>query len=219
MRNLVKLDDLYLRRASAPPADGASTAKRRLEKRTIMTSSYITTSVAVVPGPHSSPTMIVPTDLLMLVDQLDATFLVSLNVIRLSVARMHLAALVGSAISVLGGDAPIHIDVPIHLRRRGHELLLIYAVPDVRPAQTDDRLIILIANGWRAWNTLTKGPRIADATKRSHLVRLGRLRFLAPDIVTAIIEGRQPVELTARSLLRIADLPTDWVERRCVLGF
>jgi site-specific DNA recombinase len=174
---------------------------------------------AAAPGLQPLPTMVVPTDLSMLVDQLDATVLVSPNAVRLSVGRVPLAKLVGSAISAIGGDAPIHIDVPIQLRRRGHELRLIYAAPDVRPAQTDDRLIILIASGWRAWNTLTKGPRIADATKRSHLVRLARLRFLAPDIVTAIIEGRQPVELTARSLLRIADLPNDWVEQRRVLGF
>lgn len=122
-------------------------------------------------------------------------------------------------LSAIGNDVPIAIDVPIQLRRRSHEFRLIYAMPDARPADSDERLIGLVASGWRAWNALKDGARIAYATKRSHLVRLARLRFLAPDIITAIIEGRQPVELTARTLLRIAELPTDWVEQRRVLGF
>jgi site-specific DNA recombinase len=48
--------------------------------------------------------------------------------------------------------------------------------------------------------------------------RVLRLRFLAPDIVTAILDGRQPVELTSRTLLRIADLPLDWSGQRQALG-
>jgi len=55
--------------------------------------------------------------------------------------------------------------------------------------------------------------------ERSHLVRLARLRFLAPDITLAIFEGRQPVELTARALLRRGELPVDWADQRKVLGF
>jgi hypothetical protein len=51
------------------------------------------------------------------------------------------------------------------------------------------------------------------------LVRLARLRFLAPDIVSAILDGSQPVELTTRSLLRIANLPFDWASQRQLLGF
>jgi hypothetical protein len=44
------------------------------------------------------------------------------------------------------------------------------------------------------------------------------LAFLAPAIVTAILEGRQPVELTAKALKRI-DLPLDWSEQSRGLGF
>ena len=55
--------------------------------------------------------------------------------------------------------------------------------------------------------------------ERSHLVRLARLCFLAPDITLVIIEGWQPVEMTARSLLRSGELPIDWKDQRKVLGF
>jgi site-specific DNA recombinase len=68
-------------------------------------------------------------------------------------------------------------------------------------------MIRLIASGHAAYDQLLAGRGPANTTERSHLVRLARFRFLAPDIVTAIVHGRQPVELTSRSLLRTAELP------------
>ncbi len=44
------------------------------------------------------------------------------------------------------------------------------------------------------------------------------LAFLAPDIVEAILQGRQPVEPTAARLKRTR-LPLSWAERRRLLGF
>jgi len=44
------------------------------------------------------------------------------------------------------------------------------------------------------------------------------LAFLAPDIVAAIVEGRQPVDLTARKLERLGDLPIGWSDQRIALG-
>jgi hypothetical protein len=53
---------------------------------------------------------------------------------------------------------------------------------------------------------------------RARLAQLLALSCLAPDIVTAIVEGRQPSTFTARSLLA-ADIPHCWHEQRGVLGF
>ena len=44
------------------------------------------------------------------------------------------------------------------------------------------------------------------------------LAYLAPDIVEAILQGRQPVELTVLRLKR-THLPLSWVEQRRLLGF
>lgn len=53
-----------------------------------------------------------------------------------------------------------------------------------------------------------------------YLSRLLRLPSLAPDIVTAIINGKHPPELSAKRLMRLAlKLPTDWPEQRKLLGF
>ena len=76
---------------------------------------------------------------------------------------------------------------------------LVYAAADARPAERDPRLIQLIASARAAYAELYRGAGWDDATRRSHLTRLARLQFLALDIVMAILNGRQPVELTARS--------------------
>jgi hypothetical protein len=53
----------------------------------------------------------------------------------------------------------------------------------------------------------------------SYFTRVLRLAYLAPDIVEAIIEGRQPPELTANKLIRVKSLPIDWPGQREALGF
>jgi hypothetical protein len=52
----------------------------------------------------------------------------------------------------------------------------------------------------------------------SHFSRLIRLNYLAPDVVTAILDGAQPATLTRDVLLK-ANLPTDWSLQRKLLGF
>ena len=55
---------------------------------------------------------------------------------------------------------------------------------------------------------------------KCRLASLIRLSYLAPDIVRALLEGRQPIELTPTQLLRLSkDLPHDWSEQRHVLDF
>jgi hypothetical protein len=50
--------------------------------------------------------------------------------------------------------------------------------------------------------------------------RLLRLPSLAPDIITAIINGKNPPQLTAKKLMRLAlQIPIDWAEQRKLLGF
>ena len=56
--------------------------------------------------------------------------------------------------------------------------------------------------------------------KRDHLTVLVRLSYLAPQIVGAILAGRQPVELTPARLIDLCkDLPHDWRAQRTYLGF
>ena len=52
---------------------------------------------------------------------------------------------------------------------------------------------------------------------RTHFAKLIKLSYLAPDIVTLVLEGRQPTSLTRRRLM-VVELPMRWAEQRAVLG-
>ncbi|MFW2829467.1 recombinase family protein [Sphingomonas sp. ID0503] len=158
-----------------------------------------------------------PASFQRLMADLHAVVIVDRSATTVRVGHAALAMLMG-AIETSDSDRTVDLALPALLKRRGHELRLVHAAPDARQPQRDDRLIQLLASGAAAWHELQTGP-LVDSTRRSHLVRLARLKFLAPDIVTAIVDGRQPVELTSRTLLRISDLPLDWKTQRKVLGF
>ena len=93
-------------------------------------------------------------------------------------------------------------------------------------AKPDARLIKLLI--WaRRLNTALVGsdslPFAALAKREgvspSYFTRLVRLSYLAPDIAQAILDGRQPRDLTADKLLAHSRLPLAWHEQRSVLGF
>jgi len=46
-----------------------------------------------------------------------------------------------------------------------------------------------------------------------------RIAYLAPDIVAAILDGRQVVQLNRQRLARATNLPVDWQTQRAMLGF
>ena len=48
---------------------------------------------------------------------------------------------------------------------------------------------------------------------------IAEINDLAPDIVVAILNGRQPVALTASKLMADTRLPLDWSGQRKALGF
>ncbi len=125
--------------------------------------------------------------------------------------------------------ACVHRDVvltaPTARVRRGHEIrLVIPSVEATRPVDRDERLVELIADADAARVLLLASPdrsidQIASAHGRcrTQLARLIKLSYLAPDIVTMILDGRQPARLTRRALMAI-DLPVGWTEQRSQLG-
>lgn len=111
--------------------------------------------------------------------------------------------------------------------RRGHALRLILppAPTAVPPRARDKKLVQLVAEAHAARKLLLDNPGRAIASIaadngrcRTRLAKLVGLSCLAPDIVTAIVEGRQPAKLTAKMLTNI-DLPLCWRDQRAALGF
>lgn len=119
------------------------------------------------------------------------------------------------------------IELPIALRRRGVERRIVVE-PDAGSLSTnpDPALIELLAKAHRYLRRLTCGDSISAsdlATEEkidvSDLSRVLRLAFLAPNITAAILDGKQPVELTATKLKRLGEIPYRWDDQRKVLGF
>ena len=52
----------------------------------------------------------------------------------------------------------------------------------------------------------------------SYFTRVLRLGFLAPNAVTAILQGRQPLELNAKQLSLHIRLPIGWTDQVAALG-
>ena len=103
---------------------------------------------------------------------------------------------------------PIILDIPIALKRAGTGMKLV--VPGARHnAKCAPGLIRLLLRAFAIQDRLEQNPdltlqRIAEAegVSPSYVTRLLRLAYLAPDIVTAIIDGRQPPGLTANTLMK-----------------
>jgi site-specific DNA recombinase len=127
------------------------------------------------------------------------------------------------------GEASLHLDplqltVPYRVQCCRGEIRLLSA--DGREAfvrSPNHTLVKAVARGF-AWRhrIVEEGLLIGDVAKQvgctdRYVSQMLRLGFLAPDIVRAILEGREPVDLT---LDRVADgIPFSWAEQRQRFGF
>ncbi len=117
------------------------------------------------------------------------------------------------------------LKIPAVRVRRGHQLRLIVPGLEIRqPVRRDEKLITLMA-AYQARQLVLASPehslaRIARQHGRCR-TRLGKLvefSCLAPDIIRAIVEGKQPEHLTASKLMS-RPLPLSWSEQRRELCF
>ena len=100
------------------------------------------------------------------------------------------------------------LSVPVRLRRSGREIRMVINGTDPFAAKPDARLIKLLLRARRFNATLAQGEGVPfaalaerEGVSRSYFTRLVRLSYLAPDITQAILDGRQPPDLTAEKLL------------------
>lgn len=118
------------------------------------------------------------------------------------------------------------ISLPFHTKRRGIESKIIIGGKNDPPASPDEKLIGLIQRSqkWWRWFTETPNASIKSLAKReaidaSDITRYLPLAFLAPEIVKAILEGRQPTELNTERLRQLTPIPADWSAQKQLLGF
>ena len=130
-----------------------------------------------------------------------------------------------SALTASLGDG-LHVLTAAAARVRcGHDVKLVVAAPQARSEKPDLRLIKRVADAYLARQLVlarsseSMSVIAADLGRcRGELADQMRLSYLAPDIVVAILEGRQPASLNAKHLA-LANLPLDWRDQRKLLGF
>jgi DNA invertase Pin-like site-specific DNA recombinase len=122
------------------------------------------------------------------------------------------------------GAQVVRVVIPARLKRTGKEMR--FVIDGDTDGQVDASLTRLLVRAHAIRDRLLRdGSLSVDEIARqeglgpSYVTRLLRLTFLAPDIVSRILAGRHPPELSARKLMADTRLPLIWDEQRSLLGF
>jgi hypothetical protein len=123
------------------------------------------------------------------------------------------------------GDAPqVHVAPLPDPRPRARKEIIVPGGHDSPPRRVNHALILAIARA-KSWTRDLRSGRFADTIEiarqfqlnDAYVRRLLRFAYLAPGIVEAIIEGRQPRSMTVKRLLQ--GVPSVWADQRAAFGF
>ena len=123
-------------------------------------------------------------------------------------------------------DDVVTLTAPARLKRVGREMRMLVENSDDQTA-ADPSLLRIIARAHDIQARLIQNTKLTvhdiareERVSAAYIYNLLRLPWLAPDITAAIVNGRQPQQLNAKTLMRQASrLPADWAEQRTQLGF
>src|SRR5439155_14195841 len=151
--------------------------------------------------------------------------------VDLQIRPARLATALDTAPAMIGSpdqeDANIlTLSIAAQLRRSGKEMTMRIERSDTFPARPNRSLIKLIVRAHLFKTRLlhSAGVKFAELAgreklNRAYYSRVVRLTYLASDIHRAILQGRQPPNLTAAMLSKHPSLPLAWPEQRKLLGF
>jgi site-specific DNA recombinase len=123
---------------------------------------------------------------------------------------------------------PLILSVQASLRRAGREVAMVIGADPATEPVADPAMMRLMLRARSMWEKLQRSEvaglgelAAQEGLSGSYASRLIRLAFLAPDILRAIMDGRQPAGLSAAALLQECrrGLPLDWQQQREALGF
>ena len=134
------------------------------------------------------------------------------------------AVVVTIKLAALGGiSGSATLVAPATIGRNRAKLTLV--VPGAAPPKPDAALITMVARARHWFELIAAGKHAtmealaaAEQEPSAHVRQTIGAAFLAPDLVTAIVEGRQPLALTATKLKALLPLPTAWPEQRALVA-
>lgn len=113
----------------------------------------------------------------------------------------------------------VTLHVPFRVVKRGGRKEMQMPEGTTQPRRTDNTLVKALARAFRWKRMLESGEfaSISELAERegiafTYMARLMRLSLLAPKIVDAIMEGRQPESVTLANMMD--PFPLDWKEQR-----
>jgi hypothetical protein len=113
----------------------------------------------------------------------------------------------------------VTLHVPFRVVKRGGRKEMQMPEGATQPRRTDNTLVKALARAFRWKRMLESGEfaSISELAERegiafTYMARLMRLSLLAPKIVDAIMEGRQPESVTLANMMD--PFPLDWKEQR-----
>ena len=126
----------------------------------------------------------------------------------------------------------ISIFVPMVIKKRGggHATMILpkgaqNSSLEAKKPNYDHRLINAFAKAYKWQQNMLKNPKLttyAIAEKEnvtpSYVSKLLRLNLVAPDIIKAIVDGKQPRDLMLQDLMKKI-IPDLWQEQKQVFGF
>ena len=118
------------------------------------------------------------------------------------------------------------LTVRARLQRVGREMRMLVENTDDQTT-ADPGLLRIVARAHEIQERLMQNTDLTvhviasqEQVSANYVYRLLRLPTLAPDIITAIVNGKNPPQLTAKKLMRLTpQIPVDWAEQRKLLGF
>jgi site-specific DNA recombinase len=151
--------------------------------------------------------------------------------VEISVRRSRLVELLGSGSVELvaqrgtpdnEAEDILTLTVRARLQCVGREMKMLVENTDVQ-TKADPALLRIVARAHDIQERLMLTLHAIASQEHvtpGYVSRLLRLSSLAPDIITAIVNGKNPAQLTAKKLMRLAlEIPVDWTAQRKLLGF
>jgi len=127
-------------------------------------------------------------------------------------------------------DGTISILIPMKIRKRKGYVTTI--APEgldkykgiENPHNYNEKLVNAFASAYK-WKEMIKNKEVGsfneiaeiEKTDKSHVAKIFKLNYVAPDIIEAILDGKQPELLTLRDFKK--GVPDLWEEQRDVFGF